>query len=330
MYTKEQLHEIGIKQWVDIAKQFSESSILLGNGFSINFSETLRYKNLYDHFIKDCSPKVKILFDSFDTRNFEDILESLEITETVCDSIALQKGNLSDFQNEVREGLIKSIQSIHPNHRHVDYDKVSKVAAQFKSFNQIFTTNYDLFLYYVILELQNFGDHLFNFLEPGFHYFGDADVQKSNHIYYLHGALFLSEASLHTLKLISPRNGWLLDAITNEIKKHNYPLFISEGKSESKEKAIRANRYLSFCFERFSKYSEQCSDKTLIVYGQSLNKQDSHIVKAIDKRFEKVAISIRPEDWSTIGALKAEKNRIASLFEDTEYEFYDSNSLFEF
>jgi hypothetical protein len=326
MYSIEKLNREGIRQWEWISNQFQNSSILLGNGFSINFSDTLRYRNLYDFFITDCSQTVKALFQNFHTRNFEKVLECIEIAEIVCDSIPIDKQNLLDFQGEVRQGLIDSINTIHPRPIDVNYDKVSTIAKQFKDFNQVFTTNYDLFLYYIILESHKFGDHMFNNHNSKFNRFGDPDQMKSNHIYFLHGALFLFESGLTTLKIKRPNNGWLLDSITNEIEKDNYPLFISEGKSETKVKAIQSNRYLSFCLDRF----KNCSDKTLIVFGQSLSEQDSHIVEAIDNGFDKVAISIRPEDWPTFGHLKAEKSRIKSLFNKTETELYDSKTLFKF
>ena len=103
-------------------------------------------------------------------------------------------------------------------------------------------------------------------------------------------------------------------------------MFISEGKSLTKLKAIKSNTYLSFCLKKL----EENSDKSLIIFGQSLSEQDEHIVKVIDKKYENIAISIRSQDWDTLGKLKAEKNRISSLFKKAKFEFYDSNSLFDF
>lgn len=326
MYTAKKLNEEGIRQWDLIEKQFENSSILLGNGFSINFSNTLRYKNLYDFFIKDCSKTSSELFEIFETRNFEKILESIEVAKAVCDTLKIDTSSFEKYKIEVRQGLIDSINSIHPRPVSVDYDLISKIAKQFKRFNQIFTTNYDLFLYYIALETHKFGDHMFNQTSPKYNHFESPDQMNSNHIYFLHGALFLFENGLTTLKIKRPKDGWLLNEITNEISNNNYPLFISEGKSETKMKAIQSNRYLTFCF----KMLKNCSGKNLVIYGQSLSEQDLHIVREIDNRFEKVAISIRPEDWSTIGELIAEKNRISSLFKKAQFEFYDSKTLFQF
>lgn len=325
-FTPELLNIEGIRQWEWIKKQFLSTSILLGNGFSINFSDTLRYKFLYEFFIASCSDTSKELFDVFKTKNFENILANIEIAKTVCQILNIEIGEFAKFHAEVREGLINSINKIHPKPVDVDQDKLKWIGLQFKNYNQIFTTNYDLFLYYIILETRKFGDHLFNNVSSKYNYFGEPDKMKSNHIYYLHGALFLFENGLTTYKIKKPDAGWLLNAITDEISENNYPLFISEGNSDNKLKAIQSNSYLSFCLKQL----ENNSDKTLVIFGQSLSKQDAHIVRSIEKHYEKIAISIQVDDYKTMGELKAEKNRISGQFNKTELEFFDAKTLFDF
>lgn len=326
IFTPETLNIEGIRQWEWIKKNFSSTSILLGNGFSINFSKTLRYKFLYEFFISSCSEKSKELFDVFSTKNFESVLGNIEIAKTVCKTLKIETEEFEKLHIEVREGLINSINKIHPKPIDVSQDKLKWIGQQFKNYNQIFTTNYDLFLYYIILEAKKFGDHLFNSDSLKYNYFGEPDKIKNHHIYYLHGALFLFENGLTTYKIKKPKEGWLLNAITKEIASNNYPLFISEGHSDKKLKAINSNSYLSFCFQKL----ETNSDKTLVIFGQSLSEQDSHIVKIIDKHYEKVAISIRVEDYETMGELKAEKNRISGQFIKTELDFFDAKTLFDF
>lgn len=326
MYTVDELNIEGIRQWDWIKDNYKKSSILLGNGFSINFSDTLIYKNLYDLFITKCSNESKALFNAFETRNFELVLESIEIAKTVCETLSINNPAFENFKKEVREGLIDSINTIHPRPISVDYKLVSSVAKQIKDFNQIYTTNYDLFLYYIVLDTHKFGDHFFNSHSRKYNAFGEPDQMSNNHIYFLHGALFLFEHEITTLKILRPNDGWLLNEITEQIANNNYPLFISEGKSETKLKAIQSNKYLLFALNQFTK----CNDKNLVIYGQSLSGQDEHLVKIIDKSFDKIAISIRPQSWGTIGELRAEKNRISSHFKKTKVDFYDSNSLFNF
>lgn len=325
-FTVEELNAEGIRQWDWIKKDFKSSSILLGNGFSINFSSSLRYKYLYEFFIQNSTDISKKLFDAFQTKNFEQILESLEIAKTVCETMELEYNSFEKYKTEIREGLINSINKIHPKPIAVNYNLIKWISEQFLEFNQIFTTNYDLFLYYIILETGKFGDHMFLSSSDKYNYFDEPDVMKKNHIYYLHGALFLFEEGLTTYKIKRPKNGWLLDSITKEISLNKYPLFISEGKSETKLKAIQSNSYLTYCLNQL----EKNENNTLVIFGQSLSEQDAHIVKIIDKSYDNIAISIRVEDWQTIGELKAEKNRISSMFKKAKFEFYDSNTLFNF
>lgn len=326
MYTSEELNNEGIRQWDWIKKDFTHTSILLGNGFSINFSDTLKYKFLYEFFIKSCSTESHKLFDVFETKNFEKILENIEIARIVSKTLNFSNKEFEKFKIEIRQGLIDSINKIHPKPIDVKQEQIKWIAGQFQNFNQIFTTNYDLFLYYIILETKKFGDHLFNKYSDKYNTFVDPDKMKSHHIYYLHGALFLYESGLTTLKIKKPIDGWLLDSITEEISKNNYPLFISEGKSETKLKAIKSNLYLNFCLDRF----ETNTDKSLIIFGQSLSDQDEHLVRIIDKTYDKLAISIRGEDWQTIGELRAEKHRISSYLKKAKFEFFDSKTLFDF
>lgn len=69
------LKKNGILQWDSICTNYSEPDLLLGNGFSINFSDKLKYKSLFDNFIKAADSKYLSLFKAFDTTNFELILE---------------------------------------------------------------------------------------------------------------------------------------------------------------------------------------------------------------------------------------------------------------
>ncbi len=322
------LASLNIKKWSLLDEEFDNCPILLGNGFSLNFSETLLYKNLYDSFFSSASKYSQKLFTEFDTTNFEIILQHLESTDRVLYSLSESSSKLQKTHLEIRQGLIDSIRRIHPTPDQISQFQIHWISKQFLKFSDIYTTNYDLFLYYIILETKKFGDYFYYkyFSDERFKLFNYGDSQNKNHIYYLHGALFLFEKGLETTKIKKDEEDWLIDKITKEIQKDNYPIFISEGSWERKLKAIMSNQYLSYCLTNF-KTSEE---KKLVVFGQSLSHQDSHLVSIIDNHYDKVAISIRPESWVTEGQLKAEKNRISSLFKKVEFTFFDSNTLFDF
>ena len=326
-FTTEQLNAEGIRQWNWIQKQFLNCPLLLGNGFSLNFSSRLLYRNLYEKYIETCPKDVEKLFAEFKSTNFEIILQHLDSTERVCSALELEQHKITQNKNLIKQGLIDSINRIHPTPDEIKIDQIKLVAKQIKEFDQIFTTNYDLFLYYLILESKKFGDYFYMpfFEDERFKRFNTGDIFKSNHIYYLHGALFVFNKSVDTIKIKRDEN-WLIEVITKEISKDNYPLFISEGTSEMKLKSIQSNNYLTYCFREL----KENKNKNLVIYGQSLSDQDLHIVKAIDENYDKVAFSIRISENKTMNELKSEMNRIRSILKNTEVEFYDSSTLFEF
>lgn len=327
-FTPEELNNEGIRDWSVIEDQFTNCPILLGNGFSLNFSETLRYKNLYDNFIQSSSGVSSQLFKEFDTCNFEEILENLEISTRVLKTIGEENTTIGVIHKEIRQGLVDSIHSIHPKPDQIDKELLKRVAAQFSSFSDIYTTNYDLFLYYIILDSGVLGDYFYftHYPDERYKLFNLGDEHRSKHIYYLHGALFIFEHDLDTIKIKADEEHWLIDIITSEINSFNYPLFISEGSSNSKLKAIQSNSYLTYCLNNL----KSSTSENLVVFGQSLSEQDHHLVRLIDESYDKIAISIRPQSWSDIRHLRSEISRISSLFTKTEFEFYDSNTLFNF
>lgn len=326
-HTPDELNVEGIRQWNVIEKTFSNGPLLLGNGFSLNFSTRLLYRNLYEKYIENCPKDVRSLFDEFKSNNFEIILEHLESTERVCKALHVNQERVTRNKNAIKQGLIESINRIHPTPDEIKLEQLQLVADQIRKFDQIFTTNYDLFLYYIILESNKFGDYFyFNFFEDeSFKLFNAGDKDNSHHIYYLHGALFLFERSINTIK-IKRNDNWLIEVITKEISNDNYPLFISEGTSEMKLKAIQSNNYLTYCFRALKENKK----KNIVVFGQSLSNQDLHIVKEIDLNYEKMAFGIRISNNKTLREIKSEMDRIRGLFKKIDIEFFDSSTLFNF
>jgi len=110
--------------------------------------------------------------------------------------------------------------------------------------------------------------------------------------YHLHGALYLWRDAWSATE--GKRIG-LQKEITQTLGGYGEndsrrPLFVSEGDSDSKRKAILNSRYLTFCLDAFR---EDSTDT--IVFGHSLSDQDNHVVDALrwgEKK--KIAISIFP------------------------------------
>jgi hypothetical protein len=162
--SKEELKKLEIHQWDEIKDKdnIKEDTLdlFLGNGFSINFSDKFHYNSIFDKFIEGLTtPKDKIekLFNEFNITNFEELMKfldnALKINETFSPCCKIND-YIEETINLLKEGLIKTIANIHPDYDKIK-DKIEKVSSEIKFFNNIYTTNYDIILYYIILEANN-------------------------------------------------------------------------------------------------------------------------------------------------------------------------------
>lgn len=81
-------------------------------------------------------------------------------------------------------------------------------------------------------------------------------IAKYKHAYYLHGALFIFpelEPGQRERKLRRTDDSELLDVIDKFIRSGQLPLFVSEGSSSQKLRAIGHSLYLRFAREKFEK-----------------------------------------------------------------------------
>ena len=72
-----ELGKLEILDWSALARRFEKAELILGNGFSINITPRLRYDSLFDKFLTECGDTDRQRFSSFNTTNFEIILEKL-------------------------------------------------------------------------------------------------------------------------------------------------------------------------------------------------------------------------------------------------------------
>jgi hypothetical protein len=114
----------------------------------------------------------------------------LETAKLVCSTLNSNSPEFERYKTEIREGLITSINKMHPRTINVNQEKITWISKQFLEFTNIFTTNYDLFLYYIILEARKFNDHFFSRYNAKYNCFENPDVMDRQHIYYLHEHCF--------------------------------------------------------------------------------------------------------------------------------------------
>jgi hypothetical protein len=282
-----------------LAKKKRKAHLLLGNGFSMAYDPKIfSYNALFDFVAALGDPALIKLFEAIKTKNFELVMGQLDLLVALLDAFESKEG----FQDRVRlagtrlqQSLLDAVGAMHPEHVFkISAARLATCAAFLNSFlgtgGGIFTTNYDLLLYWVLLRgevpnhVDGFGRELLNPVESKH---GEEQEwselrwgpnREHQNIHYLHGALHLFDTGLEIVKEEYTGDANLLENITARLKENDYPLFVTAGNGEEKLERIRHNRYLTFC------YDELCAaEGSLVVFGFNFGEYDLHIVDAINK-----------------------------------------------
>lgn len=307
----------------DEISEGSWKNLLLGNGFSINIWERFGYGSLFNlakgSLVDErLSKKSLALFDQLQSSNFEDVLRVLYHAKIVDEQLGSpQESSINKLYENTKKALGSAVTYAHipPNTANV-----LEINHQLRTYNNVFTTNYDLIPYWAVMEADawRFKDY----------FWGEAntfDISNTNifnqctKIYYLHGAIHLAERNDgKTQKLTANGLRRLRDLFDLE-HPERFPLFISEGSSDWKLSRIKRNDYLRFCYKKLTKMKGG-----LVVLGHSLHKDyDQHIIDAINEsNVTTVAISVWPllskEDIVSF------KSRLSQCLKGKELQFFDS------
>lgn len=211
----------------------------------------------------------------------------------------------------------------HPGHRE-DIEGVIPSCVEFLTpFDNIFTLNYDLLLYWVILnDLNRFADGFgLGAEENGFR--GPFKAEANCNIFNIHGGLHLFRTSTGEIEKRLMGASGVIDAIARTITAgKRFPVYVAEGTSPAKLSRINSIPYLKHCYERL-----QASAGVFFVYGHSADINDAHIYDAIFRSniehlfFCIHQLSAKVEDID--GELARYKNRNKSTI---GYTFVDSDS----
>jgi len=297
-------NNLEVKIFSDIQAHLKKSgrpiSLLMGNGFSVAFDKKIfTYNALAEFLISKSDPLINNLFNTIKTKNFELIMQQLKTTILLLQTFNAEEKIIKDINEaslKLKSGLIKSIQEMHPEHVFKVAEEKSKCCADFldlfiKSQGEIFTTNYDLLLYWTLIRnnlsshIDGFGKELENenFINDRENPKWSDEViwgpnSKEQNIHYLHGALHIFNERINIVKEQYDVQKYLLENITQRINKETYPIFVTAGSSLEKLEQIRSNRYLSFCYDKLCKI-----DGSLISFGFNFGEYDEHIIDALNK-----------------------------------------------
>lgn len=291
-------------QWISFDEalelsQNQERNLLIGNGFSISASDTFNYKTLFS--VTDFSKigAAQNLFISFGTYDFEKIIDYLDISSKVLDTLYdFQRAkSLTLLKSQLITEFIHAIIRIHPDNLYQtsenkaiqpsNFANNAKFLANFlcQTGGNIFTVNYDLLLYWSLLEgmknetLSHIADGFASF-NSGNKYLRDRlywDPQCSANIFYLHGALHLRKDYYGgTYKINYSPDTALLSRTHHDLRNSIYPLIVFEGSDPSKRIKIQNDKYLSMCMSRLCNIQG-----SIFTYGFSFSDNDGHIARAI-------------------------------------------------
>lgn len=307
----------GLDTWNVVKKKRDWTSLLLGNGASIAVSDGFRYSSLFQ--VAPLNSSDRDVFAALETSNFEEVLNHLRISELICTQLNHASGDVATRHKSIRRALIDAVDDHHVSWLDVNQaDRLETISAALRQYAAVFTTNYDLLVYWAMMidgAGTGFGDLFWN----SSHTFDPFDTEVRDDktiVYWLHGGLHLFT---NTWGQAVKRAGGALNLLEAFASAPEPPLFISEGTWRRKRRAIRRSQYLEHAYAALAG-----GEDDIVVLGQSLSVQDSHIVQAIRRDpSRRLAFGIYPASQTKVNRQRAE---ISDLLNGSRVWFFDSTT----
>ena len=325
--------DIKIYHWSEIQDSFRGADIFLGNGFSININTALNYRSLFDRFLNYLDSTDQAIFRKFNSTNFEGIQGKLTDTVEVCKAFDQDTTKFESAHKKLKLGLLGAIRDLHPAFSQIDPNTIFHLSQKLDWFDDIYTTNYDTFLYHIALAtldrarrnaVKKYQD--FFRTENGQSRFTERSLPGFKNIYYLHGALFLRKEDDQIVKMTrGTRTEELLQLIRLQVHIGYLPIFVSEGKAALKERTIASNKYLAFCRQAFKQASNR-----LVIHGFSFSNCDDHLISDLNVNKKKIAIGLHLtglKDSQVQHRIKQIEEKL-HRYRSNEIRYFDSKSLF--
>ena len=280
---------MAVLKYADVVEKLGKgrSHLLLGNGFSIACDKCFSYSSLFEYAkANGLSSRAAAVFDRLGTNNFEGVMRLLDDGEWLAFHYGLLTGTDRPMKadlDSVKSSLIASVAKTHPDHTHKIATEAKNACIAFlESFHNIFTTNYDILLYWVEMEgldrlkgrdgfrqdVDGFEDDYLVFSE---HVGGDKGL------FFIHGALHLYVEHGEVRKHTWSRSGKsLIENVRDGLDAGRYPLFVAEGRAEHKLEQIQRSGYLSYCLGKLERI-----ENAMVTFGLSFGESDDHISDAL-------------------------------------------------
>ncbi len=273
--------------------------LLLGNGFSMAYDpEIFSYTALHE-FITDLNDAdLSTVLEVVETKNFELIMQQLDTFSALIDAFGGNeelKEKIDNASTNLKNGLISAVEALHPEHVFQVPEEQSDACASFLSHflstnGSIFSTNYDLLLYWVLLRNQEstphcdgFGREVENLEEvaqgeaPQYSDLRWGKNRDDQNVFYVHGALPFFDTGIDVIKEVYNSRNFILENIHQRMESGEYPVFVTAGDGRQKLAHIMHNQYLTWCYEHLSSI-----EGSLVTFGFNFGKYDEHIIDAIN------------------------------------------------
>lgn len=324
----------------------SRKHLLLGNGFSIGCDPIFSYASLFEAaVVRGLSERAQAVFRRLGTNNFEGVMHLLERSHWVAELYDLiGSGSMSPMLADaeiVKQTLVQAVAESHLAHSGLVPDEKKAAALRFlRSFYHVFTTNYDLLTYWVIMSAPD-GPRW----QDGFR--SDQDDPETpyvvfterlgNHqgLFFLHGALhlYVADGELRKHTWIRTRRP-ITELILESMASNEYPLFVAEGDPTQKLEQIQRTGYLWYCLDKLARI-----EGPLMIFGHSLGVSDQHIVDVIsaNTKLPHIAVALHGDpssaaNQSIFASAEAMRARRTALVErrgrgmQLEVSYFDSES----
>ncbi|MFP8489490.1 DUF4917 family protein [Gracilimonas sp. Q87] len=303
------------------SKRLKGTPILLGNGFSIGVNERFDYRTILSEISKKSSSKLEKYIQEIETENIEEILHGLNSEKGLNKVLGFDNKELIEIEYELKELFCNVILDYSVPLSHLDYK--TGVRDELDMFGSIYTTNYDLSVYYLIslIGFEKYSDG-FNKSYDGKLYFDrNHIVDGRKTLLYLHGCLHIYQSGEQVYKVKSrSKKDYLKKILQRKFKSKEFPHIISEGGSEYKLDKISQSPYLSFVLESL----REDSSSDLFIYGYSLHEYDEHIIDVIKSNFETIHYTYYYENKN----IEEEYKRLKNILPDTSIFIYSHKDVF--
>lgn len=330
--------EYAIKDWTEIKDNYENGNLIIGNGASVALHQKFRFDSLKEEAekLRLFNDDISKLFIEFDTSDFELILRLVWHAKLINKHLGIVDQKLDSAYENIKQALIKVVKEVHCEHSDIA-DQLPQLYQFTKQFRTVVSLNYDLILYWILMYgNRNEDGHRFKDCFQGSGLFRNNwqdlrnPIRKEKEVtlsLYQHGNLSIFRDAKNTETKVQRGDfEGLLEVITSQWEDNKIPLFVAEGTGTKKLESIKSSSYLSTIF--YEVLPDLITQKAnLVIYGWSLGKQESHLVKQIfkNKQSGKVAISIfqnnQEECHRIYRLIKNEK-----VAPNIEIEFFDSQS----